>query len=249
MGTYYYLDDPQSETGSSPVFEDDYFGALFSIASKRGLKITDKMILDEISRNKKNRGNKGKANLYIDGTNLFAGQNDLFGPRRILDFAYLIKEIKKLVKINEVFFYASFMNAKQRGNRAAAEALFYRQVKETDNLFFYKGPRSPASGKEKGVDVHLAADMVRDALTGKCREVIIMSGDADLVYPIEIANNFGIYTKAIFLPNRFSAGIAHEVKRAFVLNFLAKFKKGKKDPPQMRIVSIKNPRIIKIRGR
>jgi len=248
MGTYYYLKDPKSEGGLNPVYEDDYFGALFSIAKKQGLNITDKMILDEIYKKGSKKTIK-KTNLYIDGTNLFAGQNDLFGPRQYLDFAYLIKEIKKLVKINEVFFYASFMNAKQRGNRAVAEALFYRQVKETDNLFFYKGHRSPASGKEKGVDVHLAADIVRDALTGKCREVIIMSGDADLVYPIEIANNFGIYTKAIFLPNRFSAGIAHEVKRAYVLNFLAKFKKGKKDPPQMRIVSIKNPRIIKIRGR
>ena len=141
------------------------------------------------------------------------------------------------------------MNPKQRGRAAAAEALFYRQVKETKGLFFYKGHRSPSSGKEKGVDVHLATDIVKDALTGSCREVIIMSGDADLVYPVEIANDFGIYTKAVFLPNRFSAGIAHEVRRAFVLNFLAKFKRGKKDPPQMRIVSIKNPRIIKIRGR
>lgn len=52
MGTYYYLDDPRSETGTSPVFEDDYFGALFSIASKRGLKITDKMILDEVYKKK-----------------------------------------------------------------------------------------------------------------------------------------------------------------------------------------------------
>ena len=192
---------------------------------------------------------KKSTNLYIDGTNLFAGQNDLFGPHRYLDFNYLIIEIRKLIKIDQIYFYASYMNNKQRGRLAAAEALFYRQVKKTKNLFFYKGHRSPASGKEKGVDVHLAADIVKDALTGRCREVIIMSGDADLVYPIEIANDFGIYTKAVFLPNRFSVGIAHEVRRAYVLNFSAKLKKGKKDPPHMRIVSIKNPRTIKIRGR
>ena len=32
---------------------------------------------------------KKTTNLYIDGTNLFAGQNDLFGPRQYLDFDYL----------------------------------------------------------------------------------------------------------------------------------------------------------------
>lgn len=53
MGTYYYLDDPDSEFGSSPVYEDDLFHALFSISNKHGLKITDKMILAEV--NKKNK--------------------------------------------------------------------------------------------------------------------------------------------------------------------------------------------------
>ncbi len=190
-----------------------------------------------------------KTYLYIDGTNLFAGQNALFGPHKYLSFSYLIQEIKKLVPIDKIFFYASYMNSKQRKDLIAAEALFYREVKNTKNVTFYKGHRSPTSGKEKGVDVHLAADIVKDALTGRCCEVIIMSGDADLVYPIEIVNDFGIYTKAVFLPNRFSVGIAHEVRRAYVLNFSAKFKKGKKDPPHMKTVSIKNPRTIKIRGR
>ena len=55
MGTYYYLDDPKSEGGLNPVFEDDYFHALFSIASKKGLKITDKMILDEVYKKTKSK--------------------------------------------------------------------------------------------------------------------------------------------------------------------------------------------------
>lgn len=195
-----------------------------------------------------------KTNLYIDGTNLFAGQNDLFGSRRILDFAYLVKEIIKLVKIDEVFFYASYLNVKNRKKPKfreliAAEALFYREVKRQKNLIFFKGYRSPTSGKEKGVDVHLAADIVKDALLGNCREIVILTGDADLVYPMKIANDFGVYTKAIFLPNRFSVGIAHEVKKAYVLNFKNIFKKNRKDPPHLTIVPIKNPRFIKKRGR
>ena len=177
---------------------------------------------------------KKTTNLYIDGTNLFAGQNDLFGPRQYLD---------------RVFFYASFMNAKQRGNRAVAEALFYRQVKETDNLFFYKGHRSPASGKEKGVDVHLSVDIVRDVLLHGCKQVVIMSGDADLIYPLEIAQSCQVETVAIFLPNRFSPEMAYKTDKSFVLNFANKFKKLVNLPKRLKIVSIKKPRMINIRGR
>lgn len=48
-----------------------------------------------------------KTFLYIDGTNLFAGQNELFGPKKYLSFQFLIKEINKLIKIEHIYFYAS----------------------------------------------------------------------------------------------------------------------------------------------
>lgn len=48
MSGYYYLDDPKSKSGSSPVSEDDFVRAIFSIAKKHGLEITDEMILEEI---------------------------------------------------------------------------------------------------------------------------------------------------------------------------------------------------------
>lgn len=48
MGTYYYIDDPESENGHLPIYEDDYITAIFSIAKKRGIKITNEMILEEV---------------------------------------------------------------------------------------------------------------------------------------------------------------------------------------------------------
>jgi len=51
----------------------------------------------------------------------------------------------------------------------SAEADFYRQVKEKRGVYFYKGHRSPTSKKEKGVDVHLAVDIVKNAFLKKCQ--------------------------------------------------------------------------------
>ena len=50
MGTYWYIDDPDSDGGVTPVFEDDYIAALLGIAKSNGIKITDKMILKEVKQ-------------------------------------------------------------------------------------------------------------------------------------------------------------------------------------------------------
>jgi len=182
-----------------------------------------------------------KSCLYIDGTNLFAGQNELFGPNKYLSFSYLIKEIKKLFSIDNILLYASYLNdfnqrKPELKKLKAAESFFYREVKLYPGLTFYKGHRSPTSGKEKGVDVHLAVDIVKDVLLGSCNEVVIMTGDADFIYPIELAKQFNVKTGAIFLPNRFSLEMAYKVNRAYVFDFLGKFKINRKLPIQLEIL-------------
>lgn len=47
--SHWYLNDPKSASGVIPVFEDDYVVAIFKIAKKRGIRITDKMILEEVN--------------------------------------------------------------------------------------------------------------------------------------------------------------------------------------------------------
>ena len=182
-----------------------------------------------------------KSCLYIDGTNLFAGQNELFGPNKYLSFSYLIKEIKRLFSIDNIFLYASYLSdfnqrKPELKKLKAAESFFYREVKLYPGLTFYKGHRSPTSGKEKGVDVHLAVDIVKDVLLGSCNEVVIMTGDADFIYPIELAKQFNVKTGAIFLPNRFSLEMAYKVNRAYVFDFLGKFKINRKLPRQLEIL-------------
>ena len=193
-----------------------------------------------------------KTFLYIDGTNLFAGQNELFGPKKYLSFKFLIKEINKLIKIDEIYFYASYMNQDKKTSKykelIASEALLYREVKTTPNAVFYKGHRSVTSGKEKGVDVHFAVDIVKDVFLGVCDSVVMMTGDADLIYPVEIVRTLNVPVYAVFLPNRFSLEMAYKAKTAFVLNLLNKFQTNRKLPKQLKIIPIKKPRTINVRG-
>lgn len=55
MGSYYYIEDKSSENGFTPVPEDEYIQAIFRIAKKKGVRITDGMILGELETQFNNR--------------------------------------------------------------------------------------------------------------------------------------------------------------------------------------------------
>lgn len=136
----------------------------------------------------KKRYSKKKTNLYIDGTNLFAGQYELFGPKKYLDFSRLIKELQKKIKtkFDKIYFYASYSPKPEKPTKGQKlylknEALFYRNVRKTKNVVFFKGYRSKTSGKEKSVDVKLTADLVSFAFLNKYDVIYLFSGDADFL--------------------------------------------------------------------
>ncbi len=153
--------------------------------------------------------------LFVDGTNLYASQYILFGPKRYLIFSKFIKEVKKKIKVkfNKIYFYASYSpKPKRLGKKQALylknEGLFYKSVRETENVYFFKGYRSKTSGKEKEVDVKLAVDVVDFAHRNKFDSLYLFSGDADFMHALKIAEGL---RKKIFvlatenrIPNRFT---------------------------------------------
>lgn len=48
MSSHCYIQDPNSEFGSVPVAEEDYITAILRIARRKGIKITDQLILREL---------------------------------------------------------------------------------------------------------------------------------------------------------------------------------------------------------
>lgn len=184
-----------------------------------------------------------KTYLFIDGTNLFMGLYDLFGVKNIPHFKDILKDINQIQKIDKTFFYCSYMlprdNSQKEEELLAAEAAFYASVKSRKGLYFYKGHRSKTSKKEKGVDVHLAVDIIKNSFLKKCGQIVIMTGDADLVYPVVVAQKLKMKTQAVFIPTRFALGISFWAQRSTVLNYLGKFKQDKEMPKKLRILEVK----------
>lgn len=194
------------------------------------------------------KSRSGKTFLYTDGTNLLAGLAEIFGIKKVPKFQDILKEIYKLYKIDQIYFYASYTSSKYIKSKKIREYIklerdFFNQVKNTNNLTFYKGYRSPSSKKEKGVDVHLAVDIVKDAFLKRFSQAVIFSGDADLAYSVEIVRNLGMRIYALFLPNRFSLAVAYQAISPAILDYKKVFKtyKLKKRIRKLKIVEIKDP--------
>ena len=150
-----------------------------------------------------------KTYLFIDGTNLYASQYKLFGPRKYLNFFKFIKEIEKKIKVkfNKIYFYASYSPRPKRLSKKQKlylknEGLFYKSVKETDNVSFFKGYRSKTSGKEKEVDVKLAVDIVDFAHRKRFKHIYVLSGDADFMAALEKVKSLKIPVEIICVENK-----------------------------------------------
>ena len=148
--------------------------------------------------------------LFIDGTNLYAGQYDLFGPDQYLDFPKFVKSVEEKlgVRFDKIYFYAFYSPQPKRLTKKEKlylknEALFYRSVKNTPRVNFFKGYRSPTSGKEKEVDVKLVVDIVNFAHLNKYDALYLLSGDADFIQALVVVKELGKQVNVLCLENKF----------------------------------------------
>ncbi len=162
---------------------------------------------------------KQRTFLFVDGSNLYAGQYKLFGPNKYLDFSEFIRqiELKLKVEFDKIYFYASYSPklkepTKKQKLYLRNEALFYRSVKKTKKVVFFKGYRSKTSGKEKEVDVKLAVDIVDFAHRNKYDQLFLFSGDADFMHAVVCARRLNKKIAILALENRIPNRFAYTYK-------------------------------------
>jgi len=180
-----------------------------------------------------------KTYLFIDGSNLYASQYELFGPKKFLNFSKFIDKLEKEVRVrfDQIYFYASYSTGSKKVTKAQLknEALFYKNVKETKRTVFFKGYRSPTSGKEKEVDVKLTADLVELAFENKYQQVYLLTGDADFLQALLAISKLRIDINIVCLENRIMYRGLYNFK-----SFIITFDKGL----SFRLVNKKKPKVI-----
>ena len=148
-----------------------------------------------------------QTNFYIDAFNLYYGS--LKGTRdRWLDLDALFRLVFPTNEINRIRYFTAIVEARPPDLRQPAHQQAYLRALQTlPSLSIHYGQyktravrlplaKPPASGpkvahvlrtEEKGSDVNLASHLLLDAFRGDCETAIVVSNDADLKAPIEIA--------------------------------------------------------------
>lgn len=147
--------------------------------------------------------------LFVDGSNIYAGQYQLVGPNKFLYFPIFLKYLEKKMRLmfSHIYYYASYSpQPRFLTNKIKAylknEAFFYKAMKEVKNSTFFKGYRSPSSGKEKEVDVKMAVDIVDLAHRKIYDHAVFISGDADFMHALTIASALQKKVSIVALENR-----------------------------------------------
>lgn len=161
--------------------------------------------------------------MFVDGSNLFGGICDLLKPGEYFDFGHFLTLIEKEMSIYKVKFYASYVKESPLESSSKrffreTQKIFFDSAKNCRKVDFFEGHFS-GQGKEKGVDVHLAVDMALKACLKEYDEALIMTGDADLIYPVEKVNFFNIPVHMIAISSRFPYAISFKTKQKIIYDY------------------------------
>lgn len=184
--------------------------------------------------------------LFVDGSNLYAGQYELFGPKKYLDFSKYINRVENSLKIkfDKIYFYASYSPRPKLINNNIKRYLineynFYKRARLGKNVIFFKGYRSPTSGKEKEVDVKIAVDIVNMAHLNKYKNLYLMSGDADFLHALKVAESLGKWITILAIENRIPFRYSYLYK-TYVFKLTEKSKIKIKKPQKIEIMELEN---------
>ncbi len=167
--------------------------------------------------------------MYVDASNLYGAISDILAPGQYFDFNDLVTCIEKDFHINKIKVYGTFLADEPRSplNRRkfiGAQHKFFQSMKNSPKVEFHKGYFSKTSNKEKGIDVKIAVDMLKDSYEGSYKCGLIMTGDDDFLYGIQCVRNINVPVYLTAMGSRFPFGIARNVNGVYVYDLYDYFK-------------------------
>ncbi len=179
-----------------------------------------------------------KVNFYIDGFNFYYGLKSKRWRKyywlNIVKFCELF--LKDYQVLNEVYYFTAI--PKQNRKKDRQDLLFSaNKLNPKFKLVFGKflmkkvrfGGKEYTTFEEKQTDVNIAVEMIRNVIKSKVDTSVLISGDSDLLPPInlirELDSDHKVYV--YFPPNRFSNDLAQNADAYIkLLRYEHRFKKA-----------------------
>ncbi len=151
-----------------------------------------------------------KANVYVDGFNLYYGALKNRGPgRKWLDLHALCQRLLPNDQIHRIRYFTALVSARPNDpQQPVRQQAYLRAIRTLPNVSVHYGTYvtrhtnmplvKPGRRKimvevlkteEKGSDVNLATYLLLDAFKRDCQVAVVISNDADLKEPIALAQS------------------------------------------------------------
>ena len=159
--------------------------------------------------------------LYVDASNVYGGLVEILPLGCYLDFGEILACIREDFVVNRIKAYGTYLSDEPLASLArrkliGAQQKFFQTIRDIPEAEFIKGYLSPTSRKEKGIDVKMAVDMVKDAYDSTSLTALIMTGDDDFLYPVICLRNMNIKVHLVALGSRLPYGTAHNTNQRVV---------------------------------
>ena len=169
-------------------------------------------------------GNAGSSNpsrlaiVFVDGNNWYHNLKTITKPSKI-DIQKLSEFIcdKFNLNLKEIRYYNSIPDISEN------EIIYHKHLNFLSNLekrgIIVKTRKLTKLKKEKGIDVLIASDMIRNTIIDKkCDVCILISGDADFIPVMEIIKDLKKEVITAMIPNGYARELMQGKFRFLILN-------------------------------
>lgn len=168
---------------------------------------------------------------YIDGFNLYFGMLEI-GTRETL-WLNIKQLVESLLKPNQILLNVKYFTSRVRNNpqkefrqKTYIEAIetltdikIYYGHYQTNSETCYRCGHTYATANEKMTDVNIAVEILVDAYSDKYDTAMLITGDSDLVPPINAVHNL-FNNKRVFVafpPNRHNVSVSNAAKGSIII--------------------------------
>jgi len=138
--------------------------------------------------------------VFIDGSNFYHALRSQYGKTSV-SFSHLVQSLvgagRELVR---VYYYNAPVSAEDVPEQHGKQQRFFSALRRLQYFEVKLGrlERRPHGMVEKGVDVFLATDMVAMGLRDRCDTAILVAGDGDFSYAVQVVKDEGKHVELAF---------------------------------------------------
>jgi uncharacterized LabA/DUF88 family protein len=161
--------------------------------------------------------------IFIDGSNLYHSLKNNF-KRVDLNFAEFTRKLVGQRRLIRTYYYNVLQESSgQRSEGSREQQDFLETLRKTQYLELRLGNTKLSQGipVERGIDVMLATDLLYFAANNTYDIAILVSGDSDFGYTLQVVKNMGKHVEVAYFENAASrdlinsADYLHELDRKF----------------------------------